>query len=151
MEGMNPNRMIKTIQDMAALPVHSVVSNPFEPRHAALKTSSNRWSVTGQEESVRTDALWDLIAAECGALVLWDPSAPIPAHDPVVWRTTVPGRRPLVKVHKRIGHARAAISNHIHLVSRAEMLIEELDQSTGKFFVLHTIPAGTRIRHLPWK
>lgn len=145
--------MITAVQDLAELPVQSVVCNPFEPRHVALKTSSNRWSLTGREDSVRSDALWELLCAagDGKVQVLWDPSAPIPAPDPVVWRTTVPGRTPFVKVHKRIGHARAAINNHIYTVSRDEMLVEELDPATGKFFDLHKIPVGTRICDLPWK
>lgn len=150
---MNSIRMLNALQDLAALPVHSVICNPLEPRHVALKTSTSRWSLTGREESVRSDALWEMLTAagEGTVQVLWDPSAPIPEPDPVVWRTTVPGRRPLVKVHKLIGHARAAITNHINIRSRDEMVLEELDPGTGQFHVLHTIPVGTRIIDLPWK
>lgn len=150
---MNFFRMTNSLEDLAALPVRSVVCNPFEPRLVALKTSLTHWSVSGRDEGVRSDALWALLSAagEGRVQVLWDPSAPTPVYDPVVWRTTIPGRTPKVKIHKKLGHARSAVTRHLHQTRGDLMLIEELNPLTGKFFWLHEVYRGTRLSDLPWK
>lgn len=153
---MNPIRSLTSAAELAALPNYSIACSPQIPDWAAVKTGDDSWMIFGAEGTRDNAWTWGWLSEgyPAEAWLLWDPEGPAPHVPPKVWRTTIPGRTPLVKLHKTLGHARSAITNRVGAYphfAQDDMRVEELDTRTNQFFVLHDIRSGTREDSLPWK
>ncbi|MGK3708565.1 hypothetical protein [Arthrobacter sp. IK3] len=153
---MNPISTVTSQAALAELPVHAVVCLPGTPDWGAVKTADDAWTAFGTAGTCSSEFVWKWLnqGTPAAVWVLWDPEAPAPHVPPVVWRTTIPGRRPETKLHKTLGHARGAITHRVGTYpyfAEHDFRIEELDPRTNEFFVRHFIRQGTRMDRLPWK
>ena len=154
--GMEPIRILTSLEALDALALGSIVCPPRVPSLARGKAWDDSWTTFGRSRDDCTAVVWSMMTMHCPedapeVWVLWDSAAAAPTK-PAAWVTVIPDRRPVTKAHVSLGHAKSAVSRRMYGPRGADVNLEirELDPASGTFATLHVFPAGTTRDQLPW-
>lgn len=157
MSSMEPLRIITSTDEMASLPIDTILCPVKIPSLAHRKAWSDLYVAFESTKELNVYEAWNILTMHCPAeqpevWVLWDPAERGPVQPRQnAYITVIPSRSPRRKAHFRLGYAKSAITHRMPGgVAAIDMSILELDPISGQYVEFLSIAKGTHKSQLPW-